>query len=95
MSGRPNAADAEKLLAAVRARHRAVQQIAHFTQVIGDAKAELVKAEQALAASSREAIQLLEIMDCTGAGNFGWEARILVLLAELERQARAGSGGGT
>ena len=93
MSGRPNAVDAEKLLAAVRARHRAMQQIAHFTQVIGDAKAKLVKAERALAASSRDAIQLLEIMDCTGAGNFGWEARILALLAELLE--RAGSGGGT
>lgn len=42
---------------------------------------------------SREVMDALENMDCKTSGNTGWEARILWLLGQLERQASTWSSG--
>lgn len=83
MSGRPNIEQINQLREHVKVLAHAKREYVEYKHTIQRATELLKQAEETHAECQREIIKLMDEMDVSGRGNFGWENRFMVFIAEL------------
>ena len=88
MSGKPSPEGAQKLLELLECREKLLAEVAAAqakVNALSEATARLGEARDTLGATTREIGRLLDSMDCSSVGNFGFEGRMGWLMGEMRR----------
>lgn len=83
MSGRPNIEQINQLRGHVKVLAHAKRECGEYKHTIRRATELLKQAEETHAECQREIIKLMDDMDVSASGNFGWENRFMSFIAEL------------
>lgn len=83
MSGRPNIEQINQLRGHVYTLAKAKKECGEYKHTIRRATELLKQAEETHAECQKEIIKLMDDMDVSRRGNFGWEDRFMSFIAEL------------
>ena len=92
MSGKPHREGAFEIIRAARRLGELAVRIPHLRREADAAKQALDDATTEQTHIKRTLAELLNSMDCSSTGNFGWEGRVGWLLGEVIRQLDAERG---
>ncbi len=87
MSGKPNPNQIGELRQAAALVREQDIEAARLQAVIAESQKKLEAVKESRGRNAEQVVKLLTVMDCASSGNFGWEARIVWLMAELTEQA--------
>lgn len=89
MSGKPNPTQIGQLRHCAAMVREFDNEIERLRDLIANSTKQLEDIQASRAVNAEKIVKLLDAMDCQSSGNFGYEGRIVWLLAELVDQARA------
>jgi hypothetical protein len=88
MSGTPNTQQVNELRTALGEMHKAQVRVREIQRELARLNTEMLQKENLITARRDTITNLMMQMDVHSSSNIGWEGRIILLLDEVELQAR-------